>query len=82
MIVDMGFPKGAAAEAIRQANNDVGLALEVVFFWLCQNILLVAMFFHIFSVDLFCLSSHSFLHFHRLALCRIILMREASENVA
>lgn len=30
MLVGMGFPKGAAAEALRQSNNDVSLALEVL----------------------------------------------------
>lgn len=29
-LVGMGYPKGAAAEALRQANNDLNLALEVL----------------------------------------------------
>ena len=29
MLVNMGFGGGAAAEALRQANNDVSRALEV-----------------------------------------------------
>ncbi|KAL3854064.1 hypothetical protein ACJMK2_013345 [Sinanodonta woodiana] len=30
LLVSMGFPKGASAEALRQANNDVSQALEVL----------------------------------------------------
>jgi hypothetical protein len=29
MLLGMGYPKGASAEALRQANNDLNLALEV-----------------------------------------------------
>ncbi|XP_053385428.1 NEDD8 ultimate buster 1-like isoform X2 [Mercenaria mercenaria] len=30
MLLGMGYPKGASAEALRQANNDLNLALEVL----------------------------------------------------
>ncbi|WAR09794.1 NUB1-like protein [Mya arenaria] len=30
MLIGMGYPKGAAAEALRQANNDLNLSLEVL----------------------------------------------------
>ena len=29
MLINMGFGRGASAEALRQANNDVSQALEV-----------------------------------------------------
>ena len=29
MLLKMGYSKGAAAEALKQSNNDVNLALEV-----------------------------------------------------
>ena len=30
MLLKMGYPRGASAEALRQSNNDVNLALEVI----------------------------------------------------